>query len=206
MIELYQVKFMIDIIIATNNQDKMCEISTILKPYGFNCLSLKDVGFFEDIEEDGESFFDNAYKKAKIVSQRFGKPALGDESGLEVEALPGELGVRSKRFYVDNTYKENNLLLLEKLKNVHNRKAHFISQIVLYFPGGKFYTYKGKVDGEIALDFRGDFGFGYDPLFIIDGMNKRMAELTRDEKNAVSHRGRALVKLIEDIKNENISF
>ncbi len=197
---------MIDVIIATNNKDKLCEISGLLKPYGINCLSLGDIGFADEIEEDGDTFFDNAYKKASFISKKYNLPALGDDSGLVVDSLPNELGVRSKRFSPSAIDKENNDLLLIKLEHEINRQAHFISQIVLYFPGGRFFAYQGRIDGEIARDFRGNNGFGYDPLFIINENGKRMAELTRDEKNMISHRGRALAKLIEDIDNEIVTF
>ncbi|MCK4551771.1 MAG: RdgB/HAM1 family non-canonical purine NTP pyrophosphatase [Tenericutes bacterium] len=192
------------ILIATQNEGKMDEFNAAFNPLGYSCISLNDVGFKEEIIENGLTFFDNAYIKAKYISDKYNLVTLADDSGLIVEALPNELGVKSKRFSKEATHEANNLLLLEKMKNIVDRTAYFISQLVLYYPGGKFYTYQGRVYGEIGFDLRGNFGFGYDPLFIVDVIYKRMAELTKTEKNQVSHRGNALNKLIEDIKNEVI--
>ena len=193
-----------NILIATQNEGKMVEFNAAFNPLGYNCISLNDVGFDSEIIEDGQTFFENAYKKAKEISEKYNMITLADDSGIIVEALPNELGVNSKRFSKTGKHKDNNILLLEKLKNQTNREAYFISQLVLYYPGGKFYTYQGRVYGEIANNLKGDFGFGYDPLFIVDGLNKRMAELTKEEKNKISHRGNALNKMIRDIRNEVI--
>ncbi len=193
-----------NILIATQNEGKMVEFNAAFNPLGYNCISLNDIGFDSEVIEDGKTFFENAYKKAKEIGELFNMITLADDSGLIVEALPYELGVKSKRFSKSGTHRDNNILLLAKLKNTYNRTAYFVSQLVLYYPGGKFYTYQGRVYGEIAYDLKGDFGFGYDPLFIVDGLNKRMAELTEEEKNKISHRGNALKKLIRDIENEVI--
>ena len=197
---------MFKLIISTKNNDKYCEIKALLKPLNIECLSLNDMDFKGDIEEVGETFFENAYIKAKTIAELYNIPALGDDSGLVVKALPNELGVKSKRFSNDATTESNNELLLKKLENEINRDAYFVSQIVLYFPKGKFYTYQGRVNGEIAKDYKGNNGFGYDPIFIISGLGKRMAEITKEEKNQISHRGRAMAKLVEDLKNETISI
>lgn len=189
------------ILIATQNEDKMNEFRSAFNPLGYHCISLHDVSFEGTIVEDGLTFFDNAYKKAKIISEQYDMIALADDSGLIVNALPDELGVNSKRFSIEATYEANNRLLLEKLEEEADRSAYFVTQLVLYYPGGKFYTYQGRVYGSIAMDLKGPFGFGYDPLFIIDELDKRMAELTKEEKNEISHRGRALQKLVEDINH-----
>lgn len=194
------------LVIATNNEHKLREIETLLRPLGIECLSLKDIGFTEEIDENGLTFFDNAQKKAEIVAKHSGLVSLGDDSGLVVDSLPEELGVKSKRFSSSGVTSDNNLLLLKKLEGKTNRQAHFISQIVLVLPNGLYYAYEGRVDGEIAFDSKGTNGFGYDPLFIIAGDGRRMAELCESEKNEISHRGRAIMKLIEDIKNETIDF
>lgn len=193
-----------NILIATQNEGKMIEFNSAFNPLGYNCISLNDIGFTSEITEDGETFFENAYMKAKLIAEKFNMVTLADDSGLIVEALPDELGVKSKRFSKSGNHKDNNILLLKKLENITDRSAYFVSQLVLYYPGGKFYTYQGRVYGEIARDFKGENGFGYDPLFIVDGLDKRMAELTKEEKNKVSHRGNALEKMIRDIKNETI--
>jgi XTP/dITP diphosphohydrolase len=195
-----------DILIATQNSHKMLEFIQALEPLGFNCISLNDVDFKDDIIEDGKTFFENAFKKAKTISLLFDKIVLADDSGLVVNVLPGELGVKSKRFSKSEKDIDNNKLLLKKLKGVTDRSAYFVSQLVLYYPGGKFYTYQGRVNGTIAKRQKGIFGFGYDPLFEVEDLNVRMAELTREEKNRVSHRGNAIKKLVKDIKNEVITI
>lgn len=195
-----------EIIIATNNKDKFQEIRKLMEPLGFHCLSLSDIGFNDEIVEDGETFFDNAYKKARTIAQMYHMPTIGDDSGLIVNALPDLLGVKSKRFSEQATYAANNELLLEMLQNTQDRGAHFVSMLVLAIPDGPFYAFQGRVDGEIATDYKGTNGFGYDPLFIVTELRKRMAELTRDEKNRVSHRGRALQKLIEGIQDGTVDI
>lgn len=195
-----------EILIATQNSHKMLEFIQALEPLGFNCISLNDVLFKDEIIEDGKTFFENAFKKAKTISLLYNKITLADDSGLIVNALPGELGVKSKRFSKSAEDKDNNKLLLEKLKDSTDRSAYFVSQLVIYYPSGKFYTYQGRVYGTIAKRQKGVFGFGYDPLFKIDDLNVRMAELTREEKNRVSHRGIAIRKLVKDIKNEVITI
>lgn len=190
------------LIIATHNKNKFNEIKALLEPFSIICLSLNHIGFNTEIVEDGDSFFENAMKKAKTIADLYQTPTLGDDSGLIVDALPDKLGVLSKRFSKEGTDKANNELLLDTLKSENNRSAHFVSQLVLYFPDGTYYTYIGKVDGHIADDYLGTHGFGYDPLFIIDELGKRMAELPQKDKNLVSHRARAMEQLIEDIKHE----
>jgi XTP/dITP diphosphohydrolase len=194
------------ILIATQNEGKMVEFKAALNPLGYECISLNDVGYNQEIEEDGKTFFENAYIKAKLIAEKFQIVTLADDSGLVVNALPNELGVKSKRFSKESTSDSNNKLLLEKMENISDRSCYFVSQLVLYYPSGKFYTYQGRIYGEIAHDLKGANGFGYDPLFVISGDNMRMAELTKEEKNEISHRGRALKKLVEDLKNEVIDI
>jgi len=147
------------LIIATHNKNKFNEIKALLEPFSINCLSLNQIGFNIEIEEDGDSFFENAMKKAKTIADRYQIPTLGDDSGLIVDAIPNKLGVLSKRFSKEGTDQANNELLLGTLKSETNRSAHFVSQLVLYFPNGSYYTYIGKVDGHIADDFLGTHGF-----------------------------------------------
>jgi len=194
-----------EILVATQNEGKMKEVRASLNPLGYSCISLNDISFVGKIEEDGKSFFDNAYKKAKVISEKYHKIVLADDSGLVVSALPDELGVKSKRFSKSGEDIDNNKLLLKKLVNETDRTAYFISQLVIYFPTGKFYTYQGRVYGAIAKDSKGTNGFGYDPLFIVDELNVRMAELSKEEKNKISHRGMALEKLVKDIIDEIIT-
>ncbi len=194
------------LIIATTNKAKFKEINSLLKPLNIQCFSLSDINWNKEIKEDGNTFLENALKKAKTIAKLYNIPTLSDDSGLVVEAIPDLLGVKSKRFSKEGTDKANNEKLLKLLKNSTNRKAYFISELVLYFPNDTFFNYQGIVKGEIAYDYKGKYGFGYDPLFIIKNTNKRMAELNEEEKNKISHRGIALSKLIEDIKNEVIDI
>ncbi|MBI9009740.1 MAG: RdgB/HAM1 family non-canonical purine NTP pyrophosphatase [Tenericutes bacterium] len=195
-----------EILLATKNPHKLLEFSQALKPFGYHCVSLEDIGFTDEIIEDGTTFFDNAYIKAKTIALKYNKITLADDSGLVVIALPEELGVKSKRFSKSATDSDNNTLLLKRLKDVSDRSAYFVSQIVIYYPDGKFYTYQGRVYGHIAEEIKGINGFGYDPLFEIEDLNRRMAELSREEKNMVSHRGNAIRKLVKDLKNEVITL
>ncbi len=190
------------LIIATQNKNKFQEIRALLKPLNIQSLSLNDLNWKEEIIEDGNSFFENALKKAKTIAKFYNLPTLGDDSGLVVEALPNLLGIKSKRFSFEGTSKANNEKLLTLLEDKPNRKAYFVSEIVLYYPNDKYYHYIGKVYGEIANDYKGKNGFGYDPLFIVKGTNKHMAEFSEKEKNKISHRANALKQFIEDIKNE----
>ncbi len=195
-----------EILIATQNPHKILEFKQALEPFGLECISLEDIGFTDEIVEDGENFFDNAYFKAKTIADKYKKIVLADDSGLVVNALPDELGVRSKRFSKSETDSDNNTLLLKKLKDTTDRSAYFVAQLVIYYPGGKFYTYQGRVYGTIATEIKGVNGFGYDPLFEIEDLDRRMADLTREEKNMVSHRGKAIKKLVKDLKNEVITI
>ncbi|MBN2540806.1 MAG: RdgB/HAM1 family non-canonical purine NTP pyrophosphatase [Bacilli bacterium] len=192
------------LIIATHNKNKLNEIKALLDPLGIQCLSLDDINWVDEIEEIGKTFFENAMIKAKTVAKQTGIPTLGDDSGLLVDAFPGLLGVRSKRFSKEATHDANNALLLQMMEDIENRSARFMSDVVLYFPDDSYKEYIGTVEGAIARDYMGENGFGYDPVFIIKETGKRMAELTQKEKNQISHRGRALHKLIEDIQNETI--
>ena len=192
------------LIIATHNQHKFNEISEKLKNFHVNCLSLNDIGWTQEIKEDGNTFLENALHKAKTVSDKHHSIVLADDSGLIVDALPGLLGVKSKRFSPSATKDDNNQLLLQMLDGLPNRNARFVSQMVLYYPDGLYYSYQGVVEGSIAFDCKGSNGFGYDPLFIVKDKQCRMAELSESEKNRISHRGLALERFIEDLKNESI--
>lgn len=195
-----------EILLATQNPHKILEFNHALEPFGIKCIYLNDLNFTGEIIEDGKTFFDNAYIKAKTISKLYNKITLADDSGLMVNALPDELGVKSKRFSKTGDDTDNNNLLLKKMRDETDRSAYFVSQLVIYYPDGKFYTYQGRVSGTIANEIKGVNGFGYDPLFIVEDLNKRMAELTREEKNFVSHRGNAIQKLVRDLKNEVITI
>lgn len=187
-----------ELIIASNNRHKIEEISEILSGTGINLFSLKDFSAFPDPEETGTTLFENSLIKAKAVSEKFGKPAIADDTGLFVNALNGEPGVYSARYSGDNaTYESNCKKLLKELQTYTDRSAEFRSVICLYINDSEKYFFEGIVKGNIINEKLGNNGFGYDPLFVPANMNKTFAELTEDEKNKISHRSLALQKLKE---------
>ncbi len=197
-------------IAATNNQHKLHEIREILSQTGFEIYSLDDMGIHIDVEETGTNFEENALIKATEICKMTGQISIADDSGLEVMALNGEPGVYSARYAgVDGDGKDsaNNQKLLQNMKDVPkgNRQARFCSVIATVFPDGRELTARGYIYGKIGFKEKGNNGFGYDPLFIIDGMDKTMAELTVEEKNKISHKANALKKMKEkfdiDIKH-----
>lgn len=192
---------MLQIVVATNNLDKLREIREILGNT-FEILSLKDEGVAIEIIENGDSFYENALIKAKTISCLTGKPALADDSGLMVDSLGGAPGIFSARYggeECDSILNRNKLL--KELSGKKNRNASFHSTIVLYFPNGEVFHADGKVDGCILEEERGEFGFGYDSLFFAYEIRKSFAEASPQEKNKISHRGRALDKLLANYKN-----
>lgn len=198
-----------EVIAATNNQHKLEEIRDILKDIGYEVLSLKDVGIKVDIEENGTTFRENALIKAREIWRLTGKASIADDSGLEVFALNGEPGVYSARYAGvegDEKDKANNKKLLQNMKDIPDdkRQARFVSTIALIFPDGKEIVTEGYVYGTIGYKEKGENGFGYDPLFIIDGLDKTMAQLTSEEKNKISHRANALEKLKKMLTQLNI--
>jgi len=193
-----------ELIIVTDNPGKLKEYQDKLKP--IKCIPFRDVVDIGDIEETGLTFKKNAFIKANAVYQKIKRPCLADDSGLIVDALPNDLGVHSKRFSIEATGSANNQLLLKKLMNHSNRKAHFYTCICLMIPGQKPKYYHGKVTGEIIKAPRGKAGFGYDPLFLPKSSNKTLAEMTLKEKNLCSHRAKAIEKLVEDLSNETHRF
>lgn len=187
------------IVVATTNAGKLSEIRAVLSDY--DVISAADAGFVDDVEETGTTFIENALLKARAVCQATGMVALGDDSGLCVDALNGEPGIYSAR-YSGQGMAENRQLLLKKLQGETNRRAHFICTMALVFPDGKELTVEGKTHGIIATEEQGGGnGFGYDCLFISDELGKAFSVASEDEKNAVSHRGKALHILLKQIKN-----
>ena len=187
------------IVVATTNAGKLSEIRAVLSDY--DVISAADAGFVDDVEETGTTFIENALLKARAVCQATGMVALGDDSGLCVDALNGEPGIYSAR-YSGQGMAENRQLLLKKLQGETNRRAHFICTMALVFPDGKELTVEGKTHGIIATEEQGGGnGFGYDCLFISDELGKAFSVAAAEEKNAVSHRGKALHILLKQIKN-----
>lgn len=190
------------IVIATGNKHKVEEYKAFFE--GAEVLSLKDIGFTDDIEETGETFFDNAFIKAKAVSDflaEFGDDAavIADDSGLCIEALDGEPGVRSARYASDHNKELNRKAVLEKMKGKKNRKAYFICVLVKLYPNGEYISAEGRTYGTILTKVakNADQAFAYDSIFKSDDLGKPFSESTIEEKNSVSHRIRAMKRLFE---------
>ena len=189
------------LVVASGNKHKLREIAEIFTNY--EIVSQKEMGFDEDVEETGETFMENALIKARAACKALGLPVLADDSGICVDALDGKPGVYSARYsgkHGDD--KGNRQLLLKNLEGVKNRKAHFACAVVLVFPDGKEITAEGNTYGSILLEEEGNGGFGYDPIFFNDDLQKSFGVATFEEKNAVSHRFRALQNL--RVKTEEV--
>jgi len=183
----------ITIVIATRNKGKKSEISDMLKDFPIDIKGLDDFGPIPDVEEDGDTFDENAYKKASFTARVLGFPALADDSGLSVEALDGAPGVLSARYAGENATDEQRYQkLLQEMKGKTNRKAKFECVISIAVPAGPALTYEAHCEGLIADQPAGSNGFGYDPVFYYPPLNKTFGELTIEEKSHVSHRGKAL--------------
>lgn len=189
------------IIIASANEGKIKEINQILN-CDFEFKTYHDFNDWPKVEETGENFLENALLKASILAKKYGLPAIADDSGLEVEALSGEPGIKSARYAGEpQSDKRNISKLLEILQNVKNRKARFLTVAVFYKIDGSYIEAQGEVKGEILDSPRGNEGFGYDPVFKPEGFDRTMAELSLDEKNSISHRGKAFRHLKNLLEN-----
>ena len=183
------------VIFATGNEGKMKEIREILGDLDIELLSLKDAGIHADIVEDGKSFEENAQIKAKAICELTGEIVLADDSGLEIDYLNKEPGVYSARYMGEDTsYEIKNQALLDRLKGVpkEQRTARFVCAVAAVFPDGETCVRRETIEGYIGEKPAGENGFGYDPIFYIDEYNCSTAELTSEQKNALSHRGKAL--------------
>jgi len=188
----------IPIVIATRNQGKIAEISALLEGFPVMIKSLNDFGPIPEVEEDGETFEENAYKKASFTARVLGIPALADDSGLMVDALDGQPGVHSARFAgPEATDGDRCQKLLEAMQTNDNREAAFACVISIAVPTGPALTYEGECRGVLTREPQGENGFGYDPVFYYPPLEKTFAQLTREEKGRVSHRGKAL-KEVQD--------
>ena len=187
---------MSELIFSTNNAHKLGEVQALLEGK-FALKTLRECGITEDIPETAETLEGNALLKARYVHERTGADCFADDTGLEVEALGGAPGVRSARYAGDeHDFDANNALLLKNLEGESNRKARFRTVIALIL-GGEEYLFEGIVRGNITTEEQGEGGFGYDPLFVAEGCEQSFAEISAEEKNAISHRGRAVRKLAE---------
>lgn len=186
------------IILASNNKHKIQEIGYILSDY--EILSLKDIGYTEDIVEDGNTFLENSLIKAKTIMEyikdkEYNCDVLADDSGLCVNALDGRPGIYSARYSGDHDNQANRDKIRSELKDKEDRSAYFFCGIILYHQDGTYEYFEGKTTGTIIDEERGNKDFGYDCIFLSDDLNKTFGEATEEEKNSVSHRARALEQL-----------
>ena len=189
------------IVFATNNAHKLSEVQAVLGDR-FRLVTLAECGITEEIPEDVPTLEGNALQKARYVHERTGADCFADDTGLEVDALDGAPGVHSARYATDgHDFAANNRLLLRNLAGAADRRAHFRTVIALILDGRE-YLFEGRVDGRIAESEAGCGGFGYDPLFVPEGFDKTFAEMGADEKNAISHRGRAVRRLVEFLQSK----
>ena len=187
------------LLLATRNKGKIAEFKTLLSGFPIQIRSLNDFGPIPEIVEDGKTFEDNAYKKAHFTAKVLGCPALADDSGLSVEALKGQPGVFSARYAWPAAGDEANLLkLLNAMEGESERRASFECVIAIAVPRGPALIYEGRCEGEIARERIGKNGFGYDPVFFYPPLGKTFAEMSREEKNRVSHRGKAMAELLDE--------
>lgn len=189
------------LVIATRNAGKTAEIRQLLRAFPVDIRNLADFGPLPEVEEDGDTFDANAYKKAAFTARMLGFPALADDSGLVVEALGGAPGVHSARYAGDHATDEDRCRkLLDAMANLAERSAVFECFISIAVPSGAALTYEGRCEGLIADSPRGRQGFGYDPVFFYPPLNRTFAELTMEEKSSVSHRGKALREVQDEFE------
>ncbi len=190
------------LVFATNNEHKLQEVCDILKGI-YQVVGLNEIGITEDIPEDADTLEGNALQKAKYIYDRTGINVFADDTGLEIDALNGEPGVYSARYAGEQKNAADNMKkVLEQLNGITNRKARFRTVISLIL-NHKEYSFEGTVEGEILESASGNKGFGYDPIFKPEGFNISFAEMNSEQKNQISHRGRAVQKLISFLKNHH---
>lgn len=191
------------IIFATGNAGKMREIRRIMEDTGWEVSSMKEAGIWTDVAEDGKTYEENALIKARAVAVHTREVVLADDSGLEVDYLNREPGIHSARYLGEDTpYSAKNANLISRLEGVPRelRTARFVCAIAAVLPDGREMTVRAAIEGMIGYEERGEGGFGYDPIFYVPKMGKSTAELTEEEKNLISHRGKALRLMKEELK------
>ena len=192
------------LIIASNNEGKLREFKELLSPYGFDVVSMREAGFNEEIVEDGETFEENAHIKARAVFEATGEPTIADDSGLEIDFLDGAPGVYSARYAGEGaTDADRCAKVLSEMHGVVRelRDARFVCTIYFIYAEDDEYSVRGEVCGYIGDEPRGENGFGYDPIFMVND-DESMADLDEDEKNRISHRAVAFQKLSEILKEK----
>ena len=192
---------MLEILIATNNSGKIKEIKDILNNPKIKILDMKDFPSHPKIVEDGKTYQENAFKKARIISEYTGKICMADDSGLEIEYLKGKPGIYSARWGKSDDERISKVLTLLEKVPPKERKAKFVCAATLVFPNGKVFEVKEECKGSIDFKPKGEHGFGYDPIFLVPEYGKTFAELGEKVKNQISHRGKAMRKMA-DIINE----
>ena len=191
------------IIFATTNQGKVREVKMMMEDFGVDFVTMKDAGIDIDIVEDGKTFEENAIIKAKTIMEATGEIALADDSGLEVDYLDGAPGIYSARFLGEDTpYDEKNKYIIEKLKDAKGkeRSARFVCAMAVAFPNGEIETCRGTIEGLIGYEQKGKNGFGYDPIFYLPEKGCTTAGLSPEDKNEISHRGRALTAMYKKLE------
>ena len=191
-----------EIVLASSNQGKVREVEMMMKDMGIRVIPLSETSFTEEIEENGSTFEENAVIKAKAVAEKLLVPVLADDSGLEIDYLDKAPGIYSARYLGHDTpYSIKNRLILEKLEGVadEQRTARFVCSMALAFPDGKVLTTTATMEGRIAYEIKGENGFGYDPIFYLPQYGMSSAEMSPEQKNEISHRGKALRMMKEEI-------
>ena len=189
-----------ELVFASNNQHKVDEVQAMI---GSNIIlkSLNDIGCHDEIPETGDTFAENAGQKSRYVYSQYQLDCFADDSGLEIDALSGDPGVNSAHYSGSRNFEDNMSLVLERLTGKTDRKARFKTVISLII-GGKEHLFEGRIEGIISQQRSGSKGFGYDPIFVPEGYDISFAEMTADEKNRISHRARAMEKLIRFLNSE----
>ena len=194
------------IILATKNKNKLVEVKAVLGN-DYEVLSMEDIGIDVDVEENGTTFEENATIKAEAICKICGKPVMADDSGLEIDYLDKKPGVLSARFLGhDTSYDIKNAKILEMLEDVpeEKRTARFVCSIAVAFPDRDTVVVRDTIEGIIGYESAGENGFGYDPIFYVPELKKTTAQLSMEEKNKISHRGKALVKMANRLKDMNL--
>ncbi|MDI9517802.1 MAG: RdgB/HAM1 family non-canonical purine NTP pyrophosphatase [Bacillota bacterium] len=185
-----------EVYIVTGNKHKLYEFKKILEPLGYKVSKIEDIN--NEIEETGKTFEENAIIKASYMSKKYNITCISDDSGLEIDALNKEPGIYSARYLGhDTSYEYKNNVIIERLKNATDRTCRFVCAIALVKPNGETKTFIGTIEGEVAYKIEGDNGFGYDPIFYYPPFNTTLACVSDEMKNSVSHRGKAIRKLVD---------
>ncbi len=193
-----------EIVVASTNKGKIREFKEMLEPMGYTVKSLADFPDMPEIEENGTTFEENAVIKAQSVTDRYGIEAISDDSGLSIDAFGGEPGIHSARYLGhDTSYDYKNRVILERMEKESNRNCHYTCAIAVTRPNEEPVVFCDIVDCEIAKEPKGENGFGYDPIVYYAPLQKTMAEMTKDEKNAISHRGKAIRRFEEWMDERN---